>query len=198
MAAAASSTNKKKLAIVPFRHSKLTEIFQSSFVGDGSAVMIVNVNPYDTSFDENAHVMRFSAIAQEVQTMTAGKSSHGFSGNTLRRQISTQFSALKHAVNGNTQGKIKVMVPIVPKPLEVAPQRTASPSSSLQTDIVMVEEELEVVEEEAEDASDDEGDIFVDYLFDQIRDLKTRVSPANPSHIHLLADAVTRSCMSPK
>jgi hypothetical protein len=28
--------------------------------------MIVNVNPFDTGFDENAHVMRFAAIAREV------------------------------------------------------------------------------------------------------------------------------------
>ena len=33
-----------------------------------TAVMIVNVNPYDTGFDENAHVMRFSALAREVAT----------------------------------------------------------------------------------------------------------------------------------
>lgn len=30
--------------------------------------MIVNVNPYDTGFDENAHVMRFAALAREVYT----------------------------------------------------------------------------------------------------------------------------------
>ncbi len=29
---------KKKLAVVPFRHSKLTEVFQNFFVGDGRAV----------------------------------------------------------------------------------------------------------------------------------------------------------------
>ena len=32
-------------------------------------VMIVNVNPYDTGFDENSHVMRFSALAREVSTV---------------------------------------------------------------------------------------------------------------------------------
>jgi kinesin family member 20 len=30
--------------------------------------MIVNVNPYDTGFDENLHVMKFAALAKEVQT----------------------------------------------------------------------------------------------------------------------------------
>lgn len=30
--------------------------------------MIVNVNPYDTGFDENSHVMKFAALAREVCT----------------------------------------------------------------------------------------------------------------------------------
>lgn len=30
--------------------------------------MIVNVNPYDTGYDENSHVMKFSALAREVCT----------------------------------------------------------------------------------------------------------------------------------
>jgi len=30
--------------------------------------MIVNVNPYDTGFDENSHVMKFAALAKEVYT----------------------------------------------------------------------------------------------------------------------------------
>ena len=31
--------------------------------------MIVNVNPYSTSFDENSHVMKFSAVAKGVMTI---------------------------------------------------------------------------------------------------------------------------------
>ena len=33
--------------------------------------MIVNVNPYDTGYDENSHVMRFAALAREVYTTPA-------------------------------------------------------------------------------------------------------------------------------
>jgi kinesin family member 20 len=33
--------------------------------------MIININPYDTGFDENSHVMKFAAIAREVSTNTA-------------------------------------------------------------------------------------------------------------------------------
>lgn len=33
--------------------------------------MIVNVNPYDTGYDENSHVMKFSALAREVYIANA-------------------------------------------------------------------------------------------------------------------------------
>ena len=60
---------KRGLAVVPFRHSKLTEILMDYFIGEGRVVMIVNVNPYDTGYDENSHVMRFAALAREVCTI---------------------------------------------------------------------------------------------------------------------------------
>ncbi|KAI9269864.1 kinesin motor domain-containing protein [Sporodiniella umbellata] len=59
----------KKPMMVPYRHSKLTELFKSSFEGDGKAVMVVNVNPFDTGFDENSHVMKFAAVAKDVTTL---------------------------------------------------------------------------------------------------------------------------------
>lgn len=30
--------------------------------------MVVNVNPFDTGFDENSHVMKFAAVAKDVAT----------------------------------------------------------------------------------------------------------------------------------
>ncbi|GJJ09537.1 hypothetical protein Clacol_003760 [Clathrus columnatus] len=77
--ASASSPQNVRLNVVPFRHSKLTEIFQDFFVGNGKAplnaefdmkAMIVNVNPYDTGFDENSRVMKFSALAKDINTLT--------------------------------------------------------------------------------------------------------------------------------
>ncbi|KAG2205989.1 hypothetical protein INT47_005307, partial [Mucor saturninus] len=58
----------KNTAVVPFRHSKLTELFKSTFEGNGKAVIIVNVNPFDTGFDENSHVMKFAAVAKDITT----------------------------------------------------------------------------------------------------------------------------------
>ena len=54
--------------MVPFRHSKLTELFKSTFEGEGKATIIVNVNPYDTGYDEKNHVMKFAAVAKDVTT----------------------------------------------------------------------------------------------------------------------------------
>lgn len=132
-------------------------------------VMIVNVNPYDTGFDENSHVMRFSAIAREVQTTAANKVNFG--GGLLRRQISTQFSAFKNAVSGPM--KVKVVVPVLAK--DDAKEKTTTQRES--DDFIMVEEELEVVEEDAEESEDeDKRDALVDHLFEQLREMKEKVS----------------------
>lgn len=191
VAAPAPPGLKKKLAVVPFRHSKLTEIFQNFFVGDGRAVMVVHVNPYDTGFDENSHVMRFSAVAREIQT-TANLTK---TTTSLKRQISTQFNAVKHAFGGGQ--KIKVVVPVMrppsttpyarqstmpPPPVppkaasrSVRPPTPAQPEPGPEVE-EFVEEEIEVVEEDVEeDEDDDEKDALVDYLFEQLADLKTQL-----------------------
>ncbi len=142
--------------------------------------MIVHVNPYDTGFDENSHVMRFSAIAREIQTTASNKV--GFP--LLKRQISAQFGALKQAVTGHTTSqKIKVMIPVMPKIQEGSASFTPSQGTvgahfgmRESEGFVMVEEELEVVEEdESEDENDEGQDLLVEHLFDQLKDLKTRV-----------------------
>jgi kinesin family protein 20 len=141
--------------------------------------MIVHVNPYDTGFDENSHVMRFSAIAREIQTTAHNKI--GFP--LLKRQISTQFSALRHAVSGPM--KVKVVVPVLPRQGIEAPPiaRLASSQSQGSTreresdGYIMVEEEIEVVEEDGseDEEEDDETDWMVEHLFEQLKEVKQRV-----------------------
>lgn len=74
---------RRRQSIIPFRHSKLTELFQSFFTGDGSVVMIVNVNPYGTGFEESTNVMRFSAMAKDVGIHVAPSASPSKPANTL-------------------------------------------------------------------------------------------------------------------
>jgi len=38
--------------------------------------MIVNINPYDTGYDENSHVMRFASLAREITTTPAAAPVH--------------------------------------------------------------------------------------------------------------------------
>ena len=138
--------------------------------------MIVHVNPYDTGFDENSHVMRFSAIAREIQTTASNKV--GFP--LLKRQISTQFSALRQAVSGPM--KVKVVVPVLPRAEGVQKARIGMSKERESDGYVMVEEEIEVVEEDdSEEEEDDETDWMVEHLFDQLKEVKQRVSPPNLS-----------------
>lgn len=138
--------------------------------------MIVHVNPYDTGFDENSHVMRFSAIARDIQTTASNKV--GFP--LLKRQISTQFSALRQAVSGPM--KVKVVVPVLPKPETASGNSTAGKAKVVvgrerESDgYVLIEEELEVVEEDdSESEGEDEPDWMVEHLFEQLREARQQV-----------------------
>jgi len=58
---------------VPFRESKLTQLFQNFFVGKGQyagqgrVMLLVNVSPASNVFDETLQVLKFSALANQVQ-----------------------------------------------------------------------------------------------------------------------------------
>ncbi|XP_038071141.1 kinesin-like protein KIF20B isoform X4 [Patiria miniata] len=62
---------KSNPKIIPFRESKLTRLFQSFFMGKGKASMVVNVNQCASGFDETLQVLKFSAIAKQVTTVTS-------------------------------------------------------------------------------------------------------------------------------
>lgn len=51
---------------IPYRDSKLTNLFKNYFDGHGTVKMIVCVNPRIEDYDENSQVMKFAEIAQEV------------------------------------------------------------------------------------------------------------------------------------
>ncbi|KAK9885782.1 hypothetical protein WA026_013651 [Henosepilachna vigintioctopunctata] len=52
--------------LIPFRESKLTQIFQRALSGHEDICMMVNMNPCRALFDETQHVLNFSAIAKEI------------------------------------------------------------------------------------------------------------------------------------
>ncbi|NXP58727.1 KI20A protein, partial [Chloropsis cyanopogon] len=59
-------SHRTKQAVVPFRDSKLTRVFQGFFTGRGRSCMIVNINQCASTYDETLHVAKFSAIASQL------------------------------------------------------------------------------------------------------------------------------------
>ncbi|KIO27848.1 hypothetical protein M407DRAFT_22898 [Tulasnella calospora MUT 4182] len=140
-----------KATIVPFWYSKLTELFQDYFEGDGKAVMIVNVNPYDTGFDENSHVMKFAALARDVTTNVA------------------QNKAPVGVVIAPTMApKAPPKIPPARRTVSIVVAPKDGPSK----------ETLWEVAEEEEDEPEEPRDDLVDQLFDIIEELKSKLYDA--------------------
>ncbi|KAJ7456551.1 kinesin-like protein [Mycena latifolia] len=151
---------KRGLAVVPFRHSKLTEALMDYFVGDARAVMIVNVNPYDTGYDENSHVMKFAALAREVYVTPAPA--------PLQRLPAT----------GKAQGAADKRSPpdVAPKPYRrKVTISTGGPGSGRKASEAVLEV-LEVDEGNTAESDDDEPiNPLVDALFDEVEELRMQL-----------------------
>ncbi|TRM65666.1 P-loop containing nucleoside triphosphate hydrolase protein [Schizophyllum amplum] len=184
---------KKHLALVPFRYSKLTEALMDYFVGDGRTVMIVNINPYDTGYDENSHVMKFAALAREVYITPAPA--------PVQRLPPTPEEPAKRDVGpGKTAGKtIKQLGPLTLKGADVAPRPyTRKVTISMGGDgknARPVESTYEVLEEDAPNDGEPEDEAEDDYiyplvqsLFDQIEDLQAQVFALNVRCYEIEAD----------
>ncbi|XP_044252288.1 kinesin-like protein subito isoform X2 [Tribolium madens] len=55
--------------LVPFRESKLTQLFQNALSGFEDIAMIVTINPSREMFDESQHVLKFSALASDIRVV---------------------------------------------------------------------------------------------------------------------------------
>lgn len=157
---------RKTLAVIPFRHSKLTECLMDYFTGEGRAVMIVNVNPYDTGYDENSHVMKFSALAREVYITNAPAPVH----------------KVPSIGPGKLQGqKFRDLGPMTMNDPEVNPnpfRRKVTITMGKKSEAV-----LEVVEEdepvdEVDDFDDEPLNPLIDALFDEVEDLRMKLFEA--------------------
>ncbi|TIC01948.1 kinesin-domain-containing protein [Wallemia mellicola] len=162
----------KKPVPVPFRHSKLTEIFQSFFVGDGKAVMLVHCNPFDTSFMETSHVMKFSAVARDVTVSKAPSSMLPKKVNTtikdtlgaIRERIGHTHHSQQKAIKGSDESLSEKFVNV-----EVGDQSIAMEDEP-DTDSNLTDDE----EEGSELDSDDENDPFTEFLFSELQEMKER------------------------
>ncbi|KZT23854.1 kinesin-domain-containing protein [Neolentinus lepideus HHB14362 ss-1] len=158
---------KRAMAVVPFRHSKLTEILMDYFVGEGKAVMIVNVNPYDTGYDENSHVMKFAAAAREVCT------------NPVPAPLHRAPSPMKRSQQKPTQTRPGL------HGIGFAPNRRKVTLSSVGVDRKVSKTQLEIVEEDeevgepGEDEEEEPLDPMVDALFEEIDILRLQLVEAH-------------------
>ncbi|CEQ43112.1 SPOSA6832_05009 [Sporobolomyces salmonicolor] len=153
----------RKPAIVPFRHSKLTEMFQSFFVGDGKAVMIVNINPFDTGFDENSHVMKFSAVAKGIMT--------------LKKEPAVLAAAAPALPLSDPE--------VVQKKPEPRVVRVSLAEGREEEEVIYEEEDLE--------DGDEEEDEFVNALLDELSALRTALFEAQLNTVLAEANARSRT-----
>lgn len=184
-----SSKFKRRPSVVPFRHSKLTELFQPFFTGEGRTVMIVNANPYDTGFDENSHVMKFSAVAKEVQIVRNGEVGRERSVHRLQNKpVPFPSSAAVDAQSdvgtppGTPRSKTRSVPTAVGTPTSAMPaSRVRQPVSQAPSrrDTGVSQPEITIIEEsDEEDDEADESDPFVDLLMTKHEELRQRLHEA--------------------
>jgi len=183
-------TRKRRQSIVPFRHSKLTELFQSFFMGDGKVVMIVNVNPYGTGYEESANVMRFSAMARDVGIQVSAVSGPG-PGSADTSSLSLASQAESDHEDDDVDEDTDEFVNMLVEENERLRQRCERAESLCQTLEKTVRDEMAQHMEEALtrmrqyyerqlQAEIDANDAFLDRKIDLLARM-TRAAPQEPS-----------------
>jgi len=141
--------------------------------------MIVNVNPYDTGYDENLHVMKFSALAKDVYTTNAPaliQKAPSIGPGRLRGQNFKDFSPMTindPEVNPNpfrrrvtiTMGKRSEAI------LEVVEGRSISVFSEAQLEYYTEDEAADDID----DYDEEPLNPLIDALFDEVEDLRLKV-----------------------
>lgn len=183
---AVASKAKRRPSVVPFRHSKLTELFQPFFTGEGRTVMIVNANPYDTGFDENSHVMKFSAVAKEVQIVRNAEPGRERAVHRVQSKAlpfpSTDAQPDYSTPPGTPRGKYRSAPSPVGGATPRVPVRSLQPPPS-RRETGVSQQEITIIEESDEEGEDDddeanESDPFVDLLMDKHEELRQRLYEA--------------------
>jgi len=82
--------------LVPFRESKLTQLFRNYLIGKGRARMTVNVSRCASAFDETSHVLKFSAVARKVShvpIVSKIDTGLGLAGSTMRSDLENMLES---------------------------------------------------------------------------------------------------------
>uniref|UniRef100_A0A1A9WZH7 Kinesin-like protein n=1 Tax=Glossina brevipalpis TaxID=37001 RepID=A0A1A9WZH7_9MUSC len=92
---------------IPYRDSKITHLFKNYFEGEGQVSMIVCINPRAEDRFENAHVMKFAEMTQQVQVARATPVKAGLGFIQGRRKANEIFKIAADNLNelGHTEAK---------------------------------------------------------------------------------------------
>lgn len=148
-----SNTHPK---VIPFRESKLTRLFQSFFLGKGLASMVVNVNQCASMFDETMHVLKFSAIAKQVTTVTSKLDNKWQMPKVKNKLISARALSLvvDKSLSSNTS---RTSIPwATPRTMAREVQR-ASDLTRIDESMIEEEDEDDEEEDELEETLNDDG-----------------------------------------
>lgn len=93
--------NQKSVAKerVPYRDDKMTHLFKNYFEGIGSIKMIVCVNPRAADFDENANVLQFAEMAQEIEIERYDPVQRELAYTPARQRANAAFTEALNRVN---------------------------------------------------------------------------------------------------
>uniref|UniRef100_UPI00358DFB6E kinesin-like protein KIF20A n=1 Tax=Myxine glutinosa TaxID=7769 RepID=UPI00358DFB6E len=148
---------RSQQSLVPYRESKLTQIFQSFLSGRGHACMVVNINPSSTMFDENLHVLKFSALAKQVVMCTLKPPRR-----SRKRSSHRMLESSLHA--GCTESKRSKSIAWESQNLSNVPE-----------DQEEEEGEAEDAEEEEDDSSADDMNAYIKQVLMQQQEEKQRI-----------------------
>ncbi|EKM83490.1 hypothetical protein AGABI1DRAFT_50654 [Agaricus bisporus var. burnettii JB137-S8] len=157
---------RRTLPVVPFRHSRLTECLMDYFNGEGRVVMIVNVNPYDTGYDENSHVMKFSALAREVYIANAPAPVQKVPSIDAGKPLGQKFKGLNPMAINDPD--------VIPNPF----RRKVTITMGKKNDAVLEVLEEDEPKEEMDDNGDEPLDPLIDALFDEVESLRMQLFDA--------------------
>jgi hypothetical protein len=146
--------------------------------------MIVNVNPYDTGYDENSHVMKFAALAKEVYTTPAVVPPQRLSSPAKPNIAWKNRSPLKDPEI--------VPLPFVKRKVTIEVKDKAGRKLS-EACLEVIEEDEDVVMGGSEEGRTEEGENdkeginpLLEALFEQVEELKMKVclSSVRSSNLH--------------
>uniref|UniRef100_A0A1A9Z737 Kinesin-like protein n=1 Tax=Glossina pallidipes TaxID=7398 RepID=A0A1A9Z737_GLOPL len=102
--------------MIPYRDSKITHLFKNYFDGEGQVSMIVCINPRAEDYDENAQVLKFAEMSQEVQIVVATPikynrclASNRGKANKLRKTPLSNLNELDNAEDKNFDADVRLV-----------------------------------------------------------------------------------------